>query len=218
MLFRSGISKFIRGAIDKVREPVSKAIDWVIKKAKDLAGAILEKLGVNKKDEKDEVNKNKAEDERSHDEMQQDLDAALSKSWKLMRDPALDRETVEGKLPGIAETHRLKVLTTVDVGQDYKVVGEVNPKGETKPTPSEESSQRLTGPEATAKAVQLGYQKQKGAPFNSHGMPTYFNSRTKTWISPDRDGHNGGALWKMFNKGGIRLGTYSGDLSTRIKG
>lgn len=74
----TGISKFIRGAIDKVREPVSKAIDWVIKKAKDLAGSILEKLGFGKKEEEGDGQTNDA-DEKRHQEMADEAASTLSK-------------------------------------------------------------------------------------------------------------------------------------------
>lgn len=77
----TGISKFIRGAIDKVREPVSKAIDWVIKKAKDLAGAILEKLGFgeNKKGSEEEPKEPKDAGEKQHQVMADEAIVALQK-------------------------------------------------------------------------------------------------------------------------------------------
>ena len=67
-------------------------------------------------------------------------------------------------------------------------------------------------------ADELGYSTRippQKAPFNSHGQPVFSNG--KNYISPDVDGHNVSGGWKMFDRNGRRTGTYSPDLSTRIK-
>ncbi len=67
---------------------------------------------------------------------------------------------------------------------------------------------------ARQKASELGFNESKGAPFNSHGQPTFKSGNR--WITPDVDGHSGFQSWKMFNSAGRRIGTYSTDLSIRI--
>ncbi|GAA4174190.1 toxin C-terminal domain-containing protein [Gryllotalpicola koreensis] len=72
--------------------------------------------------------------------------------------------------------------------------------------------QRMTTPQATAAAKELGYAKVRGT---SHGQPIYSNG--KNFISPDVDSHSGG-VWKMasspdgFGKA-ERLGTYDDKLN-----
>ena len=50
------------------------------------------------------------------------------------------------------------------------------------------------------------------AHFDSHGQAVFYNPKTKTYITRDVDGHNGG-VWKMFDKKGNRLGTYDANLN-----
>jgi hypothetical protein len=69
-----------------------------------------------------------------------------------------------------------------------------------------------------AQAKKLGYDQRispKKVPFNSHGMPVYSNG--ENYITPDRDAHNVTNGWKLFDRRGNRLGTYSWNL-TRLKG
>ena len=70
-----------------------------------------------------------------------------------------------------------------------------------------------------AKAQELGYTKRiapQKAPFDTHGQDLFYNAKDKTYISRDIDGHNITNGWKMFNKKGKRIGTYTSDLD-RIK-
>lgn len=53
----------------------------------------------------------------------------------------------------------------------------------------------LTNKEARQKAQELGYKEAKNPPFNPHGKPAF--RKGNNWISPDKDGHNGG-VWKRF--------------------
>ena len=62
-------------------------------------------------------------------------------------------------------------------------------------------------------ANQLGYQKVKNPPFDSHCRATF--KKGNTYITPDADCHNGG-FWKMFDRHGTRLGTFDKLLKNRI--
>jgi len=70
----------------------------------------------------------------------------------------------------------------------------------------------LTNKEARQKAKELGYKEDKNPPFDTHKKPAFRNGND--WISPDRDGHNGG-VWKRFTKG-YRDGTYNINLTKKI--
>ena len=61
----------------------------------------------------------------------------------------------------------------------------------------------LTNNEAREKAKEWGFQEDRNPPFNSHGRPAF--KKGQRWITPDRDGHNGGE-WKEF-LGKNRIGT-----------
>ncbi|WP_408059356.1 toxin C-terminal domain-containing protein [Streptomyces mirabilis] len=45
----------------------------------------------------------------------------------------------------------------------------------------------------------------------AHGQEVF--SDGKNYITPDIDGHNVTGGWKMFNRRGVRIGTYDGDLN-----
>jgi hypothetical protein len=63
-------------------------------------------------------------------------------------------------------------------------------------------------------AASLGYTTRIPAQkvfFDSHGQDAFTNG--KTYITPDIDGHNVTSGWKMFNRRGVRLGTYDFELN-----
>jgi hypothetical protein len=63
-------------------------------------------------------------------------------------------------------------------------------------------------------AASLGYTTRIPAQkvfFDSHGQDAFTNG--KTYITRDIDGHNVTSGWKMFNRRGVRLGTYDFELN-----
>jgi hypothetical protein len=76
-----------------------------------------------------------------------------------------------------------------------------------------EEHRPLTNQEARKEAKKLGYKEDKNPPFDSHGKPAF--RKGNDWISPDRNGHNGG-VWKRCNGKGARDGTYDVKLQTKI--
>ncbi len=70
----------------------------------------------------------------------------------------------------------------------------------------------LTNEEARRIAKKLGYVEDKNPPFNSHNRLAF--RKGNDWITPDKDGHKGGA-WKRYFKD-RRLGTYNIDLTEMI--
>lgn len=74
--------------------------------------------------------------------------------------------------------------------------------------------ERLSRSEARAIARRKGYKEVKQPPFNPHGQPVF--KRGDTYISPDTDGHRTGNGWKVFDKYGNRIGTFTEDLSERV--
>jgi hypothetical protein len=79
-------------------------------------------------------------------------------------------------------------------------------KGESEEVPF---SSRL----ASSAASKLGFSRRVSTqklPFNSHGEPGYTDG--KNYITRDNTSHTGGS-WKMFNRNGVRLGTYDENLN-----
>jgi hypothetical protein len=78
-------------------------------------------------------------------------------------------------------------------------------------------SRRLTNKEARqfVKERLFGYEEKPNPPFKTQGNVAFYNKKTNTWISADRDCHNGG-VWKMF-RGEKREGTFDALLTRRIK-
>lgn len=75
---------------------------------------------------------------------------------------------------------------------------------------------RLTTAEASDLAEWLGYGKRvKDAPFNSMGQAVFTDG--KNFITQDVTSHKGG-MWKMFDRKGRRLGTFTYDLLKRLGG
>jgi hypothetical protein len=76
------------------------------------------------------------------------------------------------------------------------------------------NNQRMTTPQATTNAKNLGYEKTN---YTSHGQPVFYNKKTKKYITPDVDQHNGG-IWKMakspqeLGSKSTRIGTYDSNL------
>jgi len=81
-----------------------------------------------------------------------------------------------------------------------------------------EESRRLTNKEARELVREnlAGYEEKPNPPFRTHGNVAFYNKKTNTWISADRDCHNGG-VWKMF-RGSKREGTFDALLTKKIKG
>lgn len=73
----------------------------------------------------------------------------------------------------------------------------------------------VTNKEKIQIAEELGYKRTKDAPFNTHGELAF--KKRNTYISFDKDGHNGG-FWKMLNTSGDRLGTFDKTLKIKIGG
>jgi hypothetical protein len=88
-----------------------------------------------------------------------------------------------------------------------------------KDTDGSKDDDATTPKSTTERAKDLGYTQRippQKAHFDSHGQTVYYNPKTKTYITPDVDGHNTSNGWKMFDKKGRRLGTYDSDLN-RLK-
>jgi hypothetical protein len=118
-------SKPVREFIEKARAPVNKAIDWVINLAVKGVKAIGSALGFGEK-------KNDKPDERTVAEKKADLELGLGDAQKLLTTVGASPTSVTSGLPGIKDKYRLTRLELVNVkDEEYKVVGEVNPDGET---------------------------------------------------------------------------------------
>jgi uncharacterized protein YukE len=93
----------------------------------------------------------------------------------------------------------------------------VTPGGEHGPLINYDTQDPKSKAEIDEQAALLGYPKKippPKAPFNSHGMPVYFNG--KQYLTPDRDSHNVDNGWKTFSRRGNRTGTWNWDLTERV--
>ncbi len=76
------------------------------------------------------------------------------------------------------------------------------------------ANQELYAPTSRDRAAVLGYTTRIPAQkvhFDSHGQEAFTNG--KSYITPDVDGHNVTSGWKMFNRRGVRIGTYDSELN-----
>jgi hypothetical protein len=76
------------------------------------------------------------------------------------------------------------------------------------------ANQELYAATSRDRAATLGYTTRisaQKAPFDSHGQEVFTNG--KSYITPDVDGHNVTNGWKMFNRRGVRIGTYNSELN-----
>jgi hypothetical protein len=127
----------------------------------------------------------------------------------------LDAVSAAGIAAGIGLTARGTITLVQDaVGPDRVEMGSNSGGGG---GPGAGTSAPKSKQEITQQAGDLGYTRRispQKAPFNSHGQPVYTDG--DDYITPDVDGHNVSDGWKLFNRRGVRIGTYSWDL-TRIK-
>ncbi len=114
-------SKPVREFIDKAREPVNKAIDWVINLAVKGVKAIGSALGFGKKDE--------TPDERTQEEKARDVHLAVADAQALAKNPEVTKQQLQEELSPIREKYRLTSLELVEIAEDkFKIHGEINPE------------------------------------------------------------------------------------------
>lgn len=67
-----------------------------------------------------------------------------------------------------------------------------------------------------SRAKELGYTQRvssKKLPFNSKKQPAYWHPKRKEYLTPDITGHKTVNGWKVFNRKGIRQGTYDANMN-----
>jgi hypothetical protein len=120
-----GISDKVQEVIKRVRQPIEKAINWVIEQAVKFA----KKLGLGK----DKKNKDGKPDERTEQEKKVDLHKAVVESEKIMEEKDATPERVKAKLPAIQSRYKLTSIELIkDVDNKYYVDAKINPEEKTK--------------------------------------------------------------------------------------
>jgi len=117
LLGLGGISEKVKGIIERVRKPISKAIDWVINKAMNLAKAAGKLLGIGKKEEKTEKPEKATETkDPEHDlKVQKGLAAIDEEEKKYLEDGKISRENAEKVAATIKKQHPIfKSITVAD--------------------------------------------------------------------------------------------------------
>jgi hypothetical protein len=131
LLGLGGITGKIQDIIKRVKQPIEKAIDWVIAQAVKFAKKIGNKLGFGK-DKKSNKDDGKP-DERTKEEKQTDLDKAMKEAKTYLdgfSGKEVNKQTIKSKLNNIKETYALKSLEPVEKGIHWGIRGEVNPTSE----------------------------------------------------------------------------------------
>jgi hypothetical protein len=140
LLGLGGIGEKIRGIIQKVQAPVTKAVDWVINKAASMVKSAGKLIGVGKGTEKAEA-KDEAvpakSDERTTEQKNDDLKHALTDAEQLLQNDSVSVDGIEDALPTLEKAYRLKSIAVViddatDDSERVHVHAELNPKGDTK--------------------------------------------------------------------------------------
>lgn len=121
LLGLGGISDAIRGIIEKIQEPVNKAIDWVINQGVKLAKSVAGLFG------------GKKEAEATDPELQAKIDAGLiflkSEDQKAQENRTLSREDAEGVAKRTRQTHPVfKSIEVIDSGDNWAYHWRVNPE------------------------------------------------------------------------------------------
>src|SRR6266568_3214200 len=128
----TGIAEKIKETIKKIQDTVDKALDKLIEKAVAGVGKLVGK------------GKDSKPDERTPQQKEADLDAAIKEVQQLINHPGLPTKTIVKALPKIQSKYRLESLKLTDDGSGkYHVVGSINPTRGT-------SQQRLLTDEETA--------------------------------------------------------------------
>jgi hypothetical protein len=123
LLGLGGISDTIKSWVEKGREYVNMAIDWVINKAVSLVKAVGSML-FGKEEKKEEK-----PDERSQEEKERDVKQAVADGRALAKTSEITKQEIEEKLPAIREEYRLTTLALVETGEGkFKIHGEINPE------------------------------------------------------------------------------------------
>ncbi len=123
LLGLGGIAKKVQNIIAKIRAPIDKAIQWVVKKAVALGKKLLAKLRFGKKGE--------TEGEASNPEVQKRWDdgmLALGQLKEKSKQDPLSQEEINTELTGIKSKYQFKELTAKHEGEDWQVYADMNPK------------------------------------------------------------------------------------------
>jgi len=104
--------------IQKIRDPIDKAmdkvIDWIVTMAKKLFAKVF--------------GKEEKPDDRTDAQKAADLDSAMAEAKKLADDPEADAQGSGAKFPAIQKKYRLKALhLDPEANGKFEVVGEINP-------------------------------------------------------------------------------------------
>jgi len=125
LLGLDGIDEKIKKIIEKIQDPINKAIDWVIKKAVELVKAIGKALGFGKEEKKED-------DDPEH---QAKIDAVLleidEEEKKYLEEDKITQENAEKVAKTVKSNHPVfKSLTVENIGEEwvYQYIGSAQGK------------------------------------------------------------------------------------------
>jgi hypothetical protein len=131
--------------------------------------------------------------------------------WTLDRTVRGDRSGKHSAVPGAAA-----LLQDYDLPKGYTSSPALkrDPYHPDSVTSRSTANQELYAATSRDRAAALGYTTRipaQKAHFDSHDQEVFMNG--KNYITPDIDAHNLGNGWKMFNRRGVRIGTYDSELN-----
>ena len=172
----------VQGIFQKMRQPVDKAVNWLIQKAKDLVKQLGQRLGLGKDGQSETEN-----DQRSEREKSADLDQAMQKGMQIFNTHAgkeVDEQTLESPLDPIKRQHKLKVLEAVEKNGKWALRGEVNPK-------KEEVSEALVPSDDEGAKAQIAKLSQRADSLEKKiGKPDPAEQKVWEWIAKLQDIQN----------------------------
>jgi len=117
LLGLGGIAGKIRSIIEKIRAPINKAIDWVIRKAVDIVKSLGKLFGVGKK-----------KDEKPGDEKWNTSVAALHPDLEKLKKEGVTEKKLRSTLPRLASKHGFKRLDIASNAKGWQVKGSMSPE------------------------------------------------------------------------------------------
>ena len=117
------VSDAVINVVNRVRQPIDRALDrvveWIVATARRVGRFIVGGLS---------QRGTRGPDTRAPEEKRRALHEAISEALAIARQRGATREAVERALPGIAQRHQLRALSTVERGESFRIHGEINPQ------------------------------------------------------------------------------------------
>ncbi len=110
----------VQGIFQKMRQPVDKAVNWLIRKAKDLVLKLGRKLGLVKDDQQAQGPQDGAFSEKDHPKLADQAIAEMKGSAKDAKDYSSLRKTLEAKAKQIEKSYTAKLRSGINLTINFQ--------------------------------------------------------------------------------------------------